>query len=91
MMLDGVDGAAKFLVGQSAPEVTGDVGAIAAMAQSAQHVGRADTRGQNVGELAPAVGPIVAVDGNMLDVGKRNARFGETIPDGFAGKATPNA
>ena len=89
MVLDGMHGAAELLVRQRLLEVAGDVGAFAALAQPAQHVGRADARGQDVAELAPAVGAVVAVDGDVLDVAERDAGLGQAVADRFAGKAAP--
>ncbi len=89
MVLDGMYDAAELLLRQVPPQVAGDVGAIAALAQAIQHIGRADARGQHVGELAPAVGAIVAVDRNVLDVGQRDAGFGQAVADRFAGEAAP--
>jgi len=89
MVLDGMHGAAEFLLRQVPPQVAGDVGAIAALAQAIQHVARADARGQHIGKLAPAVGAIVAVDRDMLDVAQRDAGFGQAVADRFAGEAAP--
>ena len=61
----------------------------AAMAQALQHVARADAGGQDIGELAPAIGGIVAVDRDMLHVGERDAGFPEAVADRFARKAAP--
>src|SRR5215207_292513 len=89
VMLDGMHGAAKLVVRQRLLEIAGDVGALAALAQPAEHVGRADARGQDVAELAPAVGAVVTVDRDMLDVGERDAGLSQAIADRFAGKAAP--
>src|SRR5215207_10010541 len=89
VMLDGMHGAAELLVRQSLLEIAGNVGALAALAQPAEHVGRADARGQDVAELAPAVGAVVAVDGDVLDVAQRYAGLGQAVAYRFAGKAAP--
>ena len=89
MMLDGVHGAAELLLRQVPLEVAGDVGAIAALAQAIQHIARADARGQHIGELAPAIGAIVAVDRDVLDVAQRDAGLGQAVADRFAGEAAP--
>ena len=89
MMLDGMHGAAELLLRQVPLEVAGDVGAIAALAQAIQHIARADARGQHIGELAPAVGAVVAVDRDVLDVAQRDPGLGQAIADRFAGEAAP--
>ena len=61
----------------------------ATLAQTIQHITRADARGEHIGELAPAIGAIVAVDRDMLDVGQRDIGFGQAISDRFAGEAAP--
>ncbi len=89
MVFDGMHGAAELLLRQVPLEVAGDIGAIAALAQTIQHITRTDARGEHIGELAPAVGAIVAVDRDMLDVGQRDTGFGQAITDRFARKAAP--
>ncbi len=89
MMLDGMDAAAELLAGQLAREISRDVGAVAAMAQALQHIGRTDARGQHIGELAPAISPVVAVHRDMRHIAERDAGFGEAIADRFAGEAAP--
>src|SRR4030095_17037448 len=89
MVFYGMHGAAELLVRQRLLEVAGDVGTLAALAQAAQHIGRADARGQDIAELAPAVGAVVAVDSDVLDVGEGDAGLVEAVADRFAGKAAP--
>ena len=89
MMLDGMHGAAELLLGQVALQIARDVGTIAAMAQPLDHVARRDAGGQHIGKLAPAVGLVVAVDGDMGHIAQANARFLEAVANRFAGKAAP--
>ena len=89
MMLDTMDGAGKRLVGQALAQVARDVGALAALAQAGQHVARADARRQHIGELAPAIGAVVAVHRDMLDVGQADAGLVQAIADRLAREAAP--
>jgi hypothetical protein len=89
MMLDGMDCAGELLVRQRALQVAGDIGAVLAMTQPLQDITGAHARGQDVGELAPAVGRIVAVDRDVVHIGERDAGFLEAIADRLAGEAAP--
>src|SRR5258708_38511114 len=89
MVLDGMHDAAERLFRKVLLEIAGDVSAIAALAESVQDVTGADPRGQYIAKLAPAIGAVVAVDGDVLDIGQRNACLGEAISDRFAGEAAP--
>ena len=88
-MLDGMHRATEFLVGQIALEVAGDIRAFATLAQSVQHVPGADARREHIGQLAPAVGPVVTVDRDVVDVAQLDTGLGEAVSDRFTGKAAP--
>ena len=89
VMLDRMHRAGEFLVRQGAREIARHVGPVAAMAQALQHIGRAHALGEDIGELAPTVGAVVAVDRDMVDVGQRDACFGQAVADRFTGEPAP--
>ena len=89
MVLDHVRRSPELLLRKMALEVARDVGPLAAISQPAHHVIETDARRQREGELAPAVGGIVAVDRNMVDIGQRDPCLAQAIADRFAGKAAP--
>ena len=88
MMLDRMDLPSESRAGQRR-QLALDRSAPAAVAQPVEQQQRLRPRGQDVPQAARGVGARVAVDGHVRDIGRRDARFSQTISDRLRRKTGP--
>ena len=91
MMLDLMHLAAKALAGKVRCQQIRDALARAPVLEPVEHEPEVRALRHQIGELPEEIGPAVLIDGDVLDIGEREARFPQAIGDRLRRESQPNA